>query len=69
MICSKDDTDEGREQEKVNTEKRKNPGVGLYLLPLVMALPFLAAIAFAALRFGPTIMQLLNAAVKAAVVQ
>ena len=38
-------------------------------MPLVMALPFLAAIAFAALRFGPIIMQLLNAAVKAAVVQ
>ena len=51
----------------MNTEKI--PGKGKWAMPLVMALPFLAAIAFAALRFGPKIMQLLNAAVKAAVVQ
>ena len=46
----------------------KAPGKGRWILPLVLALPFLAAAGFLAVRFGPKIMQLLNAAVKVAVV-
>ena len=38
------------------------------MLPLVLALPFLAVIAFAAVRFGPRIMELINVAIKAVVV-
>ena len=37
------------------------------ILPLLMALPFLAAVVFAALRFGPTLLRIINVAIKAAV--
>ena len=37
-------------------------------LPLLLALPFLAAVLFAAFRFGPKLIQLINVALKAAVV-
>lgn len=37
-------------------------------MPLLLALPILAGMAFAAIRFGPTIVKLINAAVKAMVV-
>ena len=36
-------------------------------MPLLLALPFLAAIAFAAVRFGPTLLRLINVMIKAAV--
>ena len=64
MICSKDDTDEGREQEKVNTEKRKNPGVGLYLLPLMMALPIAAAMTLVLQRAWPSVHKLVSILIK-----
>ena len=51
----------------MSTEK-KSRGGNRWLMPLLLALPFLAAIAFAALRFGPTLIQLINVAIKAAVV-
>ena len=51
----------------MNTE-RKNPGKRIWLYPLLLALPFLAVIAFAALRYGPKVMQLISAAVKTVVV-
>ena len=51
----------------MNTET-KRPGKGRWVLPLVLALPFLAVIAFAAVRFGPRIMELINVAIKAVVV-
>lgn len=38
-------------------------------MPLLLALPFLAAIAFAALRFGPRLLEMINVAIKGAVVQ
>ena len=60
-------TAEGREQERVNTEI-KAPGKKIWLLPLVLALPFLGAAAFAVIRFGPVITKLLSAAVKLVVV-
>ena len=60
-------TEEGREQGKVSTENRK-PGKGIWLAPVLLALPILAAMAFAAIRFGPLIVKLINAAVKATVV-
>ena len=44
------------------------PGKGVWLLPVVLALPFLAGMIFAALRFGPQILKLISAAVKATVV-
>ena len=40
----------------------------MWLLPLVLALPFLAAAAVAVIHFGPDVMQLISAAVKTAVV-
>jgi hypothetical protein len=51
----------------VNTEN-KGPGKGIWLAPVLLALPILAAMAFAAIRFGPLIVKLINAAVKATVV-
>ena len=36
-------------------------------MPLVLALPFLAAIAFAAVKFGPTLLRMINVMIKAAV--
>ena len=51
----------------MNTE-RKNRGKGRWLLPLLFALPFLAAIAFAVIRFGPRLLEIINVAIKGAVV-
>jgi len=51
----------------VSTENRK-PGKGIWLAPVLLALPILAAMAFVAIRFGPLIAKLINAAVKATVV-
>ena len=60
-------TDEGRERERVSTEQ-KNHGKGKWLLPMLFALPFLAAIAFAVIRFGPRLIEIINVAIKGAVV-
>ncbi len=66
MICSKDDTDEGREQGKVNTEaKRKHKGI--FMLPFAVALPVVAVIAAAAFRAWPKVQKLLGLLVRAAV--
>lgn len=60
-------TEEGREQERVSIDtKRREKGRWAY--PLLLALPFLAVIAFAAVRFGPKVIQLINVAIKAVVV-
>ena len=37
-------------------------------MPVLLALPFLAAIAFAAVRFGPRLIELINVAIKGVVV-
>ena len=57
MICSREDTGEGREQEKVNT-KTKKAKAGVYLLPLAVALPIAAAMAYAVLRAWPVMQKL-----------
>ncbi len=46
----------------------KKRGKGRWALPLLLALPFLAAIIFAAVRFGPILLQLISAAIKGMVV-
>ena len=51
----------------MSTDKKKT-GKGRWLAPLLLALPFLAAIAFAAVRFGPKLLELVNVAIKAVVV-
>ena len=48
--------------------ENKRPGKGVWLMPLLLALPILAGMAFVAFRFGPVIVKLINAAVKAMVV-
>ena len=63
MICSREDTEEGREQEKVSIKKKKT-GAGLYLLPLAAALPVIAAAALMIYRFGPKIHKLLSILIK-----
>ena len=40
----------------------------LWFKPLLLALPFLAAVAFAAVKYGPTLIRLINVMIKAAVV-
>ena len=67
MIPSPDGTGEGREQERVNTEQ-KSGGRARWLMPLALALPFVAAVIFAAVRFGPRLVELLNVAIKGTVV-
>lgn len=37
-------------------------------MPLLLALPFLAAIAFIVIRFGPRLLEYINVAIKGAVV-
>ena len=37
-------------------------------MPLLLALPFLAVIAFAEVRFGPRLIELINVAIKGVVV-
>ena len=37
-------------------------------MPLLLALPFLAVIAFAAIRFGPRLLEIINVAIKGVVV-
>ena len=51
----------------MSTETKKR-GKGKWLLPVLLALPFLAAIIFAAVRFGPVLLQLISAAIKGTVV-
>ena len=51
----------------MNTEKERKPGKGLYFLPLLMAVPVLAAAALAMVRFGPKILKLLNILIKVVV--
>ena len=46
----------------------KKKGRGRWAAPLLLALPFLALIAFAVYRFGPKVIQLINVAIKAVVV-
>ena len=50
----------------MSTEKKKT-GRGVWFMPLVLALPFLAAIAFAAVKFGPMLLRMINVMIKAAV--
>ena len=64
MICSREDTEEGREQEKVSIKTGNKPGRGLYFLPLLLAAPMLAAGALAVLRYGPRVQKLLNILIK-----
>ena len=47
--------------------KRAFP-VLLAVVLLLFALPFLAAIAFAVIRFGPRLLEIINVAIKGAVV-
>ena len=48
--------------------EQKNRGKGRWALPLLLALPFLAAVAFVAFRFGPLLLDIINVAIKGAVV-
>ena len=48
--------------------EQKAPGRGAWLLPLLIALPFLAAMGFAVYRFGPLLGQLIRIAVRTVVV-
>ena len=50
----------------MSTERKKRRK-GKWLIPLLLALPFLAAIAFAAIRFGPRLLEVINVAIKGAV--
>ena len=51
----------------MSTEPKKHGRTGR-ALPLLLALPFLAVIAFAAVRFGPSLIRMINVMIKAAVV-
>lgn len=50
----------------MSTEKKRKERT--WLTPLLLALPFLAALAFAAVKFGPLLIRLINVIIKAAVV-
>ena len=51
----------------MSTEPKKRRKA-VWALPVILALPFLAVILFAAFRFGPTLLRLISVAIKAAVV-
>ena len=51
----------------MNTERREK-GRGIWLMPVLLALPFAAVMIWCAYRFGPDLMKLISAAVKAMVV-
>ena len=67
MITKAAGTDEGRGQERVSTEPT-NPGKRRWIYPLLIALPFLAVIALALIRFGTPLLNIINVLIKAAVV-
>ena len=48
--------------------ERKNREKGRWVLPRLLALPFLAADVFAAIRFDPRLLEMINIAIKGAVV-
>ena len=48
---------------------QKARGKGRWLTPVLLALPFLAAIAFAAVKIGPRLLELINVAIKGTVVR
>ncbi|MBR2660975.1 MAG: hypothetical protein IKE15_06180 [Clostridia bacterium] len=50
----------------MSTERKKRRACK-WLIPLLLALPFLAAVAFAAIRFGPRLIEIINVAIKGAV--
>ena len=52
----------------MNTE-HKSGHKRLWLGPVLLALPFLAAIAFAAVKIGPQLLELINVAIKGTVVK
>ena len=51
----------------MNTEHKSGDRL-LWLRPLLLAMPFLAVIIFAALRFGPMILRVISVLIKGAVV-
>lgn len=51
----------------MNTE-HKSGNKRLWLGPVLLAVPFLAVIVFAALRLGPTILRVISVLIKGAVV-
>ena len=63
MIPRADGTDEGREQERVSTET-KSRGKGRWLFPLLIALPFLAVITLILIRYGTSLLNMINVLIK-----
>lgn len=51
----------------MSTEKGKKQGAGIYLLPVLAALPLTGLLAFALIRFGPVIRKLIGIVIKLAV--
>ena len=51
----------------MSTETKKR-GKGKWALPVLLALPFLAVIIYATVRFGPILLQVISAAIKGTVV-
>ena len=45
----------------------KQPGKGRWLMPLIIALPLLAGFLAAAIYFGPTLIRVINVAIKTVV--
>lgn len=48
--------------------KEKKRGRGVWLMPVLLAIPFLAVMAWLTIRFGPDLLRILSAAVKTVVV-
>ncbi len=67
MIPRAGGTDEGREQERVSTENKTGKKKS-WLPPLLLALPYLAAVLYAAYRLGPTLLRVISVVIKGAVV-
>ncbi len=67
MTTSRDDTEEEKGRERVSTKGTAKRGKGIYLMPLLVSIPFLAGMAFALIRYWPTAHKLISILIKLAV--
>ena len=64
MTCSKEDTEEGREQEKVSTKKVNKRSAGIYFLPFAVAVPISAVMVFAFQHVWPYVHKMASILIK-----
>jgi hypothetical protein len=69
MTRSRNGTEEGSGREKVKGEQKVSGGNGMWLLPVLLAIPFAAAMIFAAMKYGGQVQNLIHVAIKLVVIK